>query len=175
MWAGECLWVIPTVILPRRIKRWVRVKRVDTEQPGLIFPTIFFNKLDSFFGAPIGLVEMRRDVVKVLRGFWYASPPIWILLRDCFPCYQRCGINTLQALPICVLVSDCVGFTVIVAVLEVAITVIHALFLRIEGTCKMEFTNQSTIVTVLREGMRNQSVFVILRKNRISVTSDAHG
>ena len=151
------------------------VEWIDAEHPGLIFSAIFLNKLDCFLGTPVGLVEMWRDVVNILRRFFHAPSSVRILLRDCLLYYQRFRINTLCALPVCVFVSERVRFSVVMAVLEVAVSIIYAVFLRIEGTGEMEFTNQSTVVTILRECVRNEAIFIMFGENRIAVACDTYG
>ena len=82
-----------------------------------------------------------RNIVAIGSRFLHASGTVRILLGNRFPCYQRFRINPLCALPIRVFVSEGVRLAVVVAVLEIAVSVIHTLFLCLEGTGEVEFAD----------------------------------
>ena len=141
MGTRQRFWVVSAIIFPRRIKRRVRVKRIDTQHPRLILSAVFLNELYCFFGAPVGLMEVGRDIIAFRGRFFHLSCLVRVFLRYRLLCDEGCWVVAVGTLPIGVFVPHRIRFTVVVAILEVAVSVIHALLLCVESTREVEFTD----------------------------------
>ena len=135
MGPGQRFRIVTSVILPGRVEGRMRVKGIDTEQPGLVGLTVAPDELDRFFRAPMRLMQVRRHVVIFGRRF-AESAETGILVRVSIIVQRRNAallqdaivIDALSLDPFDVFVAPLVAALVVVAVLEIIVAIVDALF-----------------------------------------------
>ena len=161
--AGQRRRIVAAVVLPGRVVGRVRVVGIHGEEPRRVGVTVAGDEVDGALGAPGRLVQLRRDVVMLRRGRHQpavARRRVQQLRRIMAFLVQPAGVVVLGQRPV---------VARRVAVLEHAVAVVHARFLRRRRAGQVQLAHQPAVVAGVGQRAGDQSLGRLRRNHRVAI------